>query len=113
MPVPVLGLVAQRHLEDAGDIGFSSFVRYGRRKEMSIALTYVVWRNPDDRSDPVNSVGDTGFVSPPAGVADGPFPPWRRERIEQLRRPMLWEAVRTTWRRTPLPAGSRRNSSIT
>lgn len=54
MPIPVMGLAPQPSLEDTDSVG----VTYGQDdrgyNEMTASITYTLWRNPDDRSDPVN-----------------------------------------------------------
>ncbi|MBT8161767.1 MULTISPECIES: hypothetical protein [Arthrobacter] len=102
MPIPIMGLVPQPTLEDPDMIGF----QYGQDSrgynEMSASITYMLWRNPVDKSDPINLAeldeqtrASIGFVPP------WPRPQWLVEQVERLRYPQLWEAVRTTWHRDP------------
>lgn len=54
MPIPVMGLVAQPSLEDTDAVSPSYSGGDGGYSEMTASITYTLWRNPDDRSDPVN-----------------------------------------------------------
>lgn len=102
MPIPVMGLVPQPSLEDTDSIG----LEYGRDNRgysyMSVSVTYTLWRNPHDRSDPINLADlneemrrATEFVPP------WPRPAWLVEQVARMRYPQLWDAVRTTWYRDP------------
>jgi hypothetical protein len=100
MPVPVMGFVAQPTLEDANMENVTS--QHGARglSQMSVSINYTLWRNPDDRSDPVN-LAELDELTRRAldAPAPSPRPAWLIEMAEQRRYPMLWEAVRTTWTR--------------
>ena len=102
MPVPVMGLVPQPSLEDTDSISLA----YGQDNrgyhDMSVSITYTLWRNPSDRADPINFAElseemrrATEFVPP------WPRPAWLVEQVARMRFPQLWEAVRTTWHRDP------------
>ncbi|MBO1269005.1 hypothetical protein [Arthrobacter cavernae] len=100
MPIPVMGLVSQPSLEDTDTVGLG----YGRDargySEMTASVTYTVWRNPNDRSDPIN-LADLDEPTRRA-IEDSlpwPRPAWLVEQVERMRYPQLWEAVRTTWHR--------------
>lgn len=104
MPVPVMGFVPQPALEDihmegvtsvgAASAGMTEF------SQMSVSINYTLWRNPDDRSDPVNLAElDESTRRALDGPAPMPRPAWLIEQVEWMRYPMLWEAVRTTWTR--------------
>jgi hypothetical protein len=99
LPVPVMGLVVQPTLED---IHMESTIISGTHdvSDMTVGISYTLWRNPDDRSDPVNLAE---LDEPMRRALDGPFPAprpaWLVEQVERMRFPMLWEAVRTTWHR--------------
>lgn len=70
----------------------------GRASTMdSIALSYTLWRNPDDRSDPGNlaELADEVIASLDASGAR-PLPEWMRARLELMRYPSIWEGVMTT-----------------
>jgi hypothetical protein len=54
MPIPVLGLMPQRSLEDTDSVGLSYCLDDRGYSEMTASITYTLWRNPDDRSNPVN-----------------------------------------------------------
>ncbi|WP_459317322.1 hypothetical protein [Arthrobacter sp. RHLT1-20] len=100
MPIPVMGLVSQPSLEDTDNVG----LRYGQDargySEMTASVTYTVWRNPLDRSDPIN-LADLNEQTRRAikDVPPWPRPAWLVEQVERMRYPQLWEAVRTTWHR--------------
>lgn len=78
-PVPVASLVAQPALEIAHAV-INSASHNASLEEMSAIVTYTLWRNPDDRTDPVNLAA--------TDVASNPF---------GTEYPLLYEAVRTTW----------------
>ena len=62
--------------------------------ESSVSLTYTLWRNPDDHSDPRNEIElDPGIrrsieEEPPWGR-----PAWLIERAQLLKYPMLWDCL--------------------
>ena len=101
MPVPVMGFVPQPALED---VHMENTMSSGMpdMSQMTVGITYTLWRNPDDRSDPVN-LADLDEATRRA--LDGSFPArrpaWLIEQVERMRFPMLWEAVWTTWHRDP------------
>jgi hypothetical protein len=100
MPVPIWGLVPQPHLEDWGALGQQSLISDGVLDQMTAVVGYTLWRNPDDRDDPINLANldertrAALDVEPPH-----PRPQWLAERVARMRYPMLSEAVRTTWNR--------------
>ena len=102
MPVPIFGLVRQPHLEDWDAIGIGSGTRDGVLESCEASISYTLWRNPDERGDPVNLAElDQGQrraveVEPP-----WPRPQWLVEQVRRMRYPMLWECVRTHWSREP------------
>ena len=99
--IPAAGLVPQRHLEDWGVCGLSSSQHDedGGRVTTAVTLSrmYGVWRNPDDREDPVNlsDLDDGMRRSLDRPMPDGP--PWLVRQLDRLRRPVLWDAVHTHW----------------
>ncbi len=100
MPIPIMGLVSVPSLEDTDTVGLG----YGQDdrgySDMTVSLTYTLWRNPSDRSDPVNLVDlDEQTRRAIEGVPPWPRPAWLVEQVERMRYPQLWEAVRTTWHR--------------
>jgi hypothetical protein len=98
MPVPIFGLVRQPHLEDWDAIGIGSGTRDGVLESCEASISYTLWRNPDDRGDPVNLAElderqrRALEVEPP-----WPRPQWLVEQVRRMRYPMLWECVRTHW----------------
>ena len=102
MPVPVLGLAAQPHLEDWGAIGVGSGTRDGELESCEASVSYTLWRNPDDHADPVN-LAELDERQRAALDAEPPWPrpAWLLEEIRRMRYPMLWECVSTRWFRAP------------
>lgn len=99
MPVPVIGLIDQRTLDPA-DISFSSQSDGTSFSMMTVAESSTLWRNPDDRSDPVNLAElDDDTRRALDDVPPWPRPSWLVEEVERMRYPRLMEAVRTTWLR--------------
>ncbi|MFC4241809.1 hypothetical protein ACFOYW_00365 [Gryllotalpicola reticulitermitis] len=101
--IDVAGFVPQRHLEHLGIVGLTMEQSGSRGQEQtarraSIASGYTLWRNPDDRSDPVNLRAVDEETRRRWQLAEAlPHPPWRKRMIERLRYPMLVDAVRTNW----------------
>jgi hypothetical protein len=100
MPIPVMGLVSQPSLEETDTVGLA----YGQDdrgySEMTASVTYTLWRNPIDRSDPINLADlDEQARRAMEAVPPWPRPAWLVEQVERMRYPQLWEAVRTTWNR--------------
>ncbi|MBD7993913.1 hypothetical protein H9639_01185 [Arthrobacter sp. Sa2CUA1] len=100
MPIPVLGLMPQPSLEDTDSVSLNSVLDDRGYSEMTASITYTLWRNPDDRSDPVN-LADLESLRAIEEVPPWSRPPWLIEQVERMRYPQLWEAVRTTWHREP------------
>ena len=102
MPVPILGFVPQPHLEDWGGFEVQSVGHSGGLDEMSVGLSYTLWRNPDDRADP----GNLADLDDRTRAALDEEPPWPRpqwilDMVTRMRYPILLAAVRTTWCRDP------------
>jgi hypothetical protein len=100
--VPAAGLVPQRHLEDRGEAGYSISGARGADgpDEVTISRTYVLWRRPDDRDDPVNlAVLDAATSAAVAAPLERPIPGWLHEARRLLHYPHLWDAVQTCWTR--------------
>ncbi|PZE65667.1 hypothetical protein [Curtobacterium sp. MCBD17_021] len=92
----VAGLVAQRHLEDSGSLGVQTSESDGMLVRATVSRQYTLWRNPDDRDDPVNlAVLDDERRRSLEEVPPWPRPDWLVATVERLRYPMLWEAVQT------------------
>ena len=102
MPVPVMGLVAQPTLEDWNLASISFAENSTGYTNMAASVSYTLWRNPDDHTDPVNLTElDDVTLRSLHDVPAWPRPAWMVEQIERMRYPLLWEAVRTTWHREP------------
>lgn len=100
MPVPIMGLVPQPSLDDVHMESTMFAQGSSGMSQMAVSISYTLWRNPLDRSDPVNlaelNESTRRALDEPASH---PRPAWLIERVEWLRYPMLWEAVRTAWHR--------------
>lgn len=102
MPVPILGFVPQRHLEDWAGFGVQSVIKNEILDEMTATLSYTLWRNLDDRTDPGNLADlDERTRASLDQEPPWPRPQWILDTVTRMRYPTLWEAVRTTWRRDP------------
>ncbi len=100
MPIPVLGLVPQLSLEDTDTVGLAYGEDDRGYSEMTASISYTIWRNPMDRSDPKNLAElDERTRKSVEDVPPWPRPKWLVEQVERMRYPQLWEAVRTTWHR--------------
>ena len=107
MPVPVIGLVPQPHLEDWGAIGVGTGTRNGVLESCEVSIGYTLWRNPDEPDDPVN-LAELDEEQRRALEVEPPWPrpPWLVEQVRRMRYPMLWECVRTRWSREPTESGT-------
>lgn len=102
LPVPVWGFAPQPTLEDAGDVAFDSSSDDRGYSMMAASISYTLWRNPHDRSDPVNLAElDEQTRQAIDEVPPWPRPAWLVEQVQRRRYPQLWETVRTTWHREP------------
>lgn len=100
MPIPVMGLVAQPSLEDTDSVGLTYTQEARGYSEITASIMYTLWRNPLDRSDPINLAAlDEQTRRSIEDVPPWPRPAWLVEYVERLRYPHLMEAVRTTWHR--------------
>jgi hypothetical protein len=102
MPIPVVGLASQPALEDTDSVSVNSILDETGYSELTASITYTLWRNPDDRSDPVNRADlDAETLQAIEEVPPWSRPAWLIQQVERMRYPQLWEAVRTTWQREP------------
>lgn len=100
MPSPIVGLIVQPSLEGTNSIGISTGSDDAGYADFSVSITYTLWRNPADRSDPVNlAVLEEEKRAAIEMVTPWPRPAWLIEQVQRMRYPQLWEAVRTTWSR--------------
>jgi len=100
MPSPVMGLVPQPSLEDTGMIGGGFGRDAAGYRDFHVTVGYTLWRNPADRSDPVNLAAlDEATRASLDEVPPWPRPAWLIEQVERMRYPQLWDAVWTTWNR--------------
>lgn len=99
MPIPIYESAPQRAV-GATDIGVSSGTDGRGMNTMTASVSATLWRNPDDKSDPVNLADlDEQTRRSIEEVPPWPRPAWLIEYVERMRYPTLWEAVQTTWHR--------------
>lgn len=99
MPIPILEFAAQRSLEIT-DIGLNSATDAAGYSEVTVSVSATLWRNPDNKSDPVNLAElDDETRRAIEQVPPWPRPAWLVDRVERMRYPILWDAVHTTWSR--------------
>jgi hypothetical protein len=99
MPVPIVQFAEQRCLE-VTDIGVSFGTDGQGLNTMTTSVSAILWRNPDDKSDPVNLADlDEQTQRSIEEVPPWPRPAWLIEYVERMRYPVLSEAVQTTWHR--------------
>lgn len=99
MPIPVIGLVGQPSFE-VTDISVGSSADNAGCNTMTASISGVLWRNPDDKADPVNLAElDESTRRAIEDVPPWPRPAWLIEQVERMRYPLVWEAIQTTWHR--------------
>jgi len=87
-------------------IGVSSGTHNGVLDDCEVSVSYTLWRNPEDRSDPVNLAElDEQQLAALAAEPPWPRPPWLVDQVQLMRYPVLWECVRTAWSARPDPVG--------
>lgn len=96
-----MGLAPQPTIEDAEAPAFAEGTDGdGRRFQLAVSLSYRLWRNPADRTDPVNLKElDDHEKAAIENIPPWPRPAWLIEYVEMMRYPLLWEAVQTSWNR--------------
>lgn len=100
MPVPIFELVPQPSVEFV-DVSIATTGSGSGVAEMTVSLSATLWRNPVNKSDPVNLADlDEATRRAIEEVPPWPRPAWLVESVERMQYPMLWEAVQTTWHRT-------------
>jgi len=98
LPVPVRGFIPQPSLEDDDSLALMVQQQGDTMAAMSVSVGYMLWRNPDDRADPVNLADlDDHTRRSLDTVPPWPRPAWLIAQVERMRYPRLWEAVRTSW----------------
>lgn len=99
MPIPIMEFTPQPALEFA-DFSVTTTGYGSGLDEMSVSISATLWRNPVDKSDPVNLAElDDATRRSIEEIPPWPRPPWLIEQVERMRFPMLSEAVQTTWQR--------------
>ncbi len=85
IPIPVVGFMPQPSLEETDAVGLSYGLDDGGYSEMTASITYTLWRNPGDRSDPVNLVDlDEKTLRSIKVVPPWTRPVWLIEYVERL-----------------------------
>jgi hypothetical protein len=102
MPMSILGLVPQPHLQDWDAIGVGSATSNGVLDSCEASISYTLWRNPDEPDDPMN-LAELDQEQTRALQMEPPWPrpAWLVEQLQRMRYPTLWECVRTRWSREP------------
>ncbi|WP_375385696.1 hypothetical protein [uncultured Microbacterium sp.] len=97
---PLMGLVPQPTVEDHDSFAIVEVKDAQGRSQMSVSITYTLWRNPADHDDPVN-LAELDEQTRESLDFEPPWerPAWLIEGAQRFRYPMLWEAVRTSWHR--------------
>jgi hypothetical protein len=99
MPVPIVVLAPQPSVGFV-DFGVSTASGGSGIDVMTVSMSATLWRNPVDKSDPVNFADvDEDTRRAIDEVPPWPRPAWLVESVDRMRYPMLWEAVQTTWHR--------------
>ncbi|GAA4154798.1 hypothetical protein GCM10022286_02820 [Gryllotalpicola daejeonensis] len=102
MPVPVLGLVPQRHLEDWDAFGINAGTHNGVLDSCEVSISYTLWRNPANLDDPAN-FAELDEEQRADLELEVPWerPQWLFERVRRMRYRTLWECVKTHWGAEP------------
>jgi hypothetical protein len=95
--VPLFTFAPQATLEEWGVNRVTSTPAGGAESLADASLMYTLWRNPDDRADPVNRGPLTGAeLAALDEPTPRPLPPALEDVRQRMRWPSLWEAVMTT-----------------
>jgi hypothetical protein len=97
---PVMGLTPQPAAEDIDAIAIAGAYGTTGQSQFAVSISYVLWRNPVNRNDPVN-LAELDEEQRAALEAEPPWPrpAWLTQYVGMMRYPQLWEAVRTSWSR--------------
>ncbi|WP_104166370.1 hypothetical protein [Cryobacterium sp. N22] len=94
---PVVGFLRQPSLSELGVGTVSSSTNGGPVTPESLAISYTLWRNPEDRDDPANLADLTSQERESLEVEPArPLPDWMLEARRLMRYPSVWEAAMTT-----------------
>lgn len=102
LSLPLWGFTPQPSLDGHVDLGLETASGTTGASSVAVTLSYPLWRNPADHSDPVNLAALDERTrarldeSPP-----WPRPDWLVTGVERMRYARLPEAVRTSWHREP------------
>ncbi len=92
----------QPTVEDHGSFGLSDGRDSNGLSHQSVSISYTLWRNPDNREDPVNLAElDEQTRASLDHEPPWPRPGWLVGAVQRMRYAQLWEVVRTTWNRDP------------
>src|ERR1700761_6122250 len=91
LPMRILGLVPQPHVEDWGAIGVGTGTRNGVLESCEASISYTLWRRRDRPEEPAN-LGALDEVEHHELPVE---PSWRRpawlvDHARRMRYPMLW-----------------------
>jgi hypothetical protein len=104
----VMTLVPQVSIAELGVSTVAHSSNGGASVIDSIAISYTLWRNPKDRSDPGNLADLADEVLASLDVPSArPLPMWMRDRLELMKYPSIWEGVMTTRRSGPTPTAEK------
>lgn len=93
----VMTLVPQVSVAELGVSTVAHSSNGGPSTIESIAISYTLWRNPRDRTDPGNLADLADEVLASLDVPSArPLPVWMRDRLELMKYPSIWEGVMTT-----------------
>lgn len=97
---PVMGLTPQLAAEDIDAVAIAAARGMTGQSQFAVGISYLLWRNPADRNDPVN-LAELDEEERAALDVEPPWPrpAWLSEYVGMMRYPQLWEAVRTSWNR--------------
>jgi hypothetical protein len=101
MPVPVFGLVAQRHLEDWDAFGWTALEHDGVLESCEASISYTLWRNPEYIDDPANLADLDDETRARLEHLPPDRPRWLIERTRRMTYPLLWDCVTTHWSAAP------------
>jgi hypothetical protein len=86
MPIPIMGLVSQPSVEDTDSVGLGYGQDARGYSEMTVSVTYTFWRNPSDRSDPIDLADlDEQTRRAIEDVPPWPRPAWLVKQVERMR----------------------------
>jgi len=101
-PMLIWGLAPQPSIEGHVDVSTASTTDGTGVAQQSVSLSYPLWRNPADHTDPVNRAAlDEDTLTSLDEVPPWPRPDWLVAAAARMKDARLGECVRTTWHRDP------------